>query len=243
MQERPALARVGHSVLRGTSTTPLLRYPTPPTAEQDRSAEVFHERVERCTAGAELLVLHVHEGGIDRAFDIVHVRGLRCEIEQACRYFAFALASANVRIRTVTIGRIVILIDLAQADHAAIMHHYVSGTARCVTRLDLAAQRDEIRCYDFLDVIARVLVALGRAFVIVERHAGRDHIDESKAPVRESRLQDRYELLFIAGKTARHERCTEREREQHRIDGLVAIRFAALRLRAYIRRCGELTFR
>jgi hypothetical protein len=59
--------------------------------------------------------------------------------------------------------------------------------------------------------------------VIVEGHAGREDVDDRKAFVREPGLDQRHELLLVAGEAARDERRAEREREQHRVDRLLLV--------------------
>ena len=91
---------------------------------------------------------------------------------------------------------------------------------------------DEVGLHHLDVVLARVGVALGRALVIVERHARRDHVDERKALVLEAGLENRHELRLVAGEAARDEGGAERHREQHAVDGLHRVRLALLALRA-----------
>ena len=89
-------------------------------------------------------------------------------------------------------------------------------------------------------VLARVQVALGGAFVIVERHARGDHVHQRETAVRDGGLEDRHELFLVARKAARHERRADAERQHHRIDRRHAVRLAALALRADVGRSREL---
>ena len=61
-----------------------------------------------------------------------------------------------------------------------------------------------------------------------------------EAAVREAGLDQRHELFLVAGEAARHERRAERERQQHRVDRLLLVGLALLRLRADVRRRREL---
>ena len=83
-------------------------------------------------------------------------------------------------------------------------------------------------------------VALGRALVIVERHARRDDVDQREAVVPQRRLENRNELRLVAREAARNERRAQAEREQDRVDGALLVRLAALALRADIGGCREL---
>jgi hypothetical protein len=49
-------------------------------------------------------------------------------------------------------------------------------------------------------------------------------------------LDQRHELLLVAGEAARDEGGAERQREQHRVDRLLLVRLAFLRLRADVGR-------
>ncbi len=71
--------------------------------------------------------------------------------------------------------------------------------------------------------------------MIVERDARREHVDERKAVVAHSGLDQRHELRLVAGEAARNEGGAERQREQHRIDGRSQVHIAPLRLRTDIR--------
>ena len=70
------------------------------------------------------------------------------------------------------VGRIVGGVELAQHDAAAVVHDDRQRLAFLVVRGDLALERHEISVHRRLVVLARVGVALGRALVIVEGHAG-----------------------------------------------------------------------
>src|SRR5690606_34254168 len=107
-------------------------------------------------------------------------------------------------------------------------------------RRDLAPHRHEVDGRQVLHVLARVPVALGRALVVVERDAGRDHVHQREALVRERGLEDGHQVLLVAREAARDERRAQRERQQHRVDRRQFVDITALRLRAHVRRRGEL---
>src|SRR5581483_4771566 len=89
-------------------------------------------------------------------------------------------------------------------------------------------------------MLARIEIALCRAGVVVERNAWGNDVNQREPAVRKGRFEDRYKLLFIAGKTARHERRAQAQGQHDGIDGRKLIGFAALALRSDIRRSGKL---
>src|SRR5690606_42106511 len=104
------------------------------------------------------------------------------------------LEAADVGVRGVAVRRVVVLGDAAEPDHTAVVHRDGRHRARLGAGRDLAAQRDEVDGRDVLQVLARVAVALRRALVVVERDAGRDHVHQREALVRERGLEDGHEV-------------------------------------------------
>ncbi len=156
---------------------------------------------------------------------------------------AVLLAIADVGVGAIAIAGIVVLGDLAQAHPAAVVHHHVPHAPRVVVGGNRRCRRNEIGLHDLHVVLARIGVALGRAFVIVERHARRDHVDEREAAVRQAGLQDRHELRLVAGEAARDERGAKRQRQQAAVDRLHRVGLALLAERAAVGRRRELPFR
>jgi hypothetical protein len=83
--------------------------------------------------------------------------------------------------------------------------------------------RDHVEEVDRLVVLAHVVVALGRPVVVVERDARRDHVDEGRALVRERALDERDELVLVAGEAARDIRGPELQRHEDEVDALVGV--------------------
>ena len=54
--------------------------------------------------------------------------------------------------------------------------------------------------------------------MVVEGHAWTQHIDERKAVVAHTGLNERHELRLVAGKAASHESGSEGQRQQNRVD-------------------------
>src|SRR5690606_34127989 len=76
--------------------------------------------------------------------------------------------------------------------------------------------------------------------VIVERDAGGDHVDQGEAVELKGGLQDRHEASLVPGKSAGDERRPQGERQEHGVDRLLSVLFAALAPRTEVGRCREL---
>ncbi len=76
----------------------------------------------------------------------------------------------------VVIGR-----ELAQRDLGAVMLLDDLDGARFILDLDRHPRRDHVEPVHRLVVLAHEVEALGRAGMVVERHAGRDDVDEGRA--------------------------------------------------------------
>ena len=109
---------------------------------------------------------------------------------------------------------------LRHADHVALV----------VFDVDRIGARPEVEPVHRLVVLAHVVVALGRARVVVERDAGADDVDEGRALVRDRRFHQGNELLLVAGEAARDEGGAHDKRERHGVHRLVRVHLAALRL-------------
>ena len=135
---------------------------------------------------------------------------------------------------------VVIGVQLAQPQHRAVVLRHHLHRARRVVHGDRLAAGDHVEVVHRLVVLAHEVEALGGAFVVVERDAGGDAVDERGAFVLDRRLDQRHELRLVAGEAARHERRAELQRHADQVDRLVAVHHAALRLGAAVGGGGEL---
>ena len=85
-----------------------------------------------------------------------------------------------------------------------------------------------------LFVLLHVAVALGGAFVVVEGHAGRNHVDHGQAVVRDGGLQNGLELLLVAAEGAGHEGGAPLQRQGAAIEGRQVVGDAGLERGAQI---------
>ena len=136
--------------------------------------------------------------------------------------------------------RIIVLIEFAEHDLAAVMHRDGHRVAFIVGSLDLLGRRYVIGVHDMMIELARMRIALGRALVIIEGYAGTDDVDQREARMQKCTLDQRHELFLVTGETACDVRGTEAERRAHRVDGLLLVGQAFLGFAADVRRCREL---
>ena len=130
--------------------------------------------------------------------------------------------------------QLVIGIKLAQRDlGAVVLLDHLDG-AGLVLHFDRHAAGDEVEPVHRLVVLAHEIEALGRAGMVVERNARADHVDEGRALVRDRRLDDRHQLVLVAGERAGDEAGAELQRHGHQIDGIVGVDDAALGFRAAV---------
>ena len=71
--------------------------------------------------------------------------------------------------------------------------------ARRVVGDDLVAALDHVERVHRLVVLAHIVEALGRAGVVVEGDARADHVEEGGAAMVDRRLDQRHQLLLVAG--------------------------------------------
>src|SRR5215468_5190763 len=100
------------------------------------------------------------------------------------------------------IMHIVFGVELAQRQHRPVMLLHHLHRAGSIVDMDWRAACHEIEKIDGLVVLAHVVEALGRASMIVEGDARRNHINEGSAAVLDRGLDDRNELLLVAGTSA-----------------------------------------
>ncbi len=171
----------------------------------------------------------------------MQVARLGGEVQKARDDLADRVARLHVGHGGDAVGGVEIGLDLAEQDRRAVVLADFLHGARLVLGRDLLVHRDDVEVVHGLVVLAHVVVALGRALVVVERDAGRDHVEEGRALVRERALDERHELLLVAGEAARDVRGAELQRHEHEVDALVGVDRAALRLRAAVGCRGELS--
>ena len=136
--------------------------------------------------------------------------------------------------------RIVIRRDLVQAHYATIvLFDFFHRAGRVVCR-DLFAPGNEVEEIDRFVVFAQVVVALGRTPMVVEGHTRAQDIDESRALMLNSGLEQRHELILIAREAAPDKGRAELHGNTHQVDGAVGVDHAFLRLRAGVGGGGEL---
>src|SRR5207253_4268412 len=113
--------------------------------------------------------------------------------------------------------------------------------SRSVFGVDRFARGHEVEPVDRFIVLAYEVVALGRAWMVVEGDTGTDHVDKSRAAMQYGRLDQRHELRLVAGKASRDECRTELQRKHDHVDGLIAVDGPSLALRASVRGRGKLS--
>ena len=96
------------------------------------------------------------------------------------------------------VGRVVALFQLLQIQLRPVVHRHFLGGAGRVIDGDVLEEGDKAHLLERVVVILYVRVALGRSFMIVERHARRDHVEHDRAAVAERRLEKREQLLLVA---------------------------------------------
>ena len=135
---------------------------------------------------------------------------------------------------------VVVVGQLAQPQHRAVVLLHHLHRAGGVLDRDLLAAGDHVEVVHRQIVLAHIVEAGVRAFVVVERDAGRDAIDEGGALVFQRRLDQRDELVLVAGEAARDECGAELQRHADQVDRLVLVLHAAAALGAAVGGGGEL---
>ncbi len=170
----------------------------------------------------------------------MHLLSVRLDVEQAGDDLALGLALLQIGQGVRPVGRVVVGRDFAQAQHRAVVLGHQLHRAGLVIDGDGRPGLDDVQPVHRLVVLAHIVEALGRAGVIVEGHAGADHIQEGRALVQQGRLDQRRELSLVAGEAAGHEGGAELQGQAHEVDRRVVVDLALLGLRAPVGRGGEL---
>ena len=158
------------------------------------------------------------------------------DVDQAGDVFAVLELAFDERVGGASVGGVVARTELAQHHPAAVVKLHGNGLARRIIDRDFVRGRHEVGFHGRMIMLAREGVALGRSFVIVEGHAGRQHVDQGEAPMAHAGLDQRHELHLVAGEAARDESRAQGERQQDRIDRRALIDVALLGLRSDVRR-------
>src|SRR5882724_4180558 len=105
----------------------------------------------------------------------MHVVGLFLNIEKSGQHLALVVMMLDIGHRRGTVGGIVVGMKLGELEIGAVMQLYRAGF---VIRLDLLAVDEEVEPIHRLIVLAHEVEALGRSGMVVELHAGADHIED-----------------------------------------------------------------
>ena len=106
--------------------------------------------------------------------------------------------------------------------HADLVHH-----TRVVAGSDRLSARNEVYRHGFV-VLAEARVALGRALMIVEGHAGRNDIEQGKPAVTDRRFDEWHELRLVAREAPANEGCPDLNAQSHQINRHIGIDVAFL---------------
>ena len=141
------------------------------------------------------------------------------------------------------VGRVVVLLQLAQLDGRAVVQPDRTHGARLVVHLDLVVLLHEGDVVELLLVRLAPRVALGRLLVVVEGNAGADDVEHCRALVAGGRLEQFAHLLGVAGERAGHEAAVGSERLDTQIDRGKLIEARILELLAHVGGGRELALR
>ena len=140
------------------------------------------------------------------------------------------------------VGRVVLFFQLAQAQARAVVHRHFDRGSGIVFDGDVFEERHEADFLQRLFVVFHVFVGLGRAFVIVEGYAGRNHVEHDRALVGDGGFQHGVQLLLVAGERAADKRRAQSDRHGASVDRREIVDHARFQLRAQIGGGGELAF-
>ena len=98
----------------------------------------------------------------------------------------------------VAVGGIVVVLDLGEGDHGAVVHGDDFGFAGVVVDEDGVEVGDEIHFVKFVFVKSGVHDTLGGAFVVIEGDTGGDDVEYGRAVVEQGRFDEGLHLMGIA---------------------------------------------
>src|SRR5712672_122550 len=188
----------------------------------------------------QLLLAELVERGFHGIEVGVEVFGVCIEVQQAGDDFAFRGVVGDVFERLHAVGRVVVGVGLARADDRSVVLRYFDGVAFVVFDVDGFARGPEVEAVDRFVVVAHVVVALGRAGVVVERDARADDVNKGGAFVRNRRFDEGDELLLVARETSRDEGRALDQGERNGVHRRVRVHLPALCLRTLVRGRREL---
>ena len=81
----------------------------------------------------------------------------------------------------------------------------IAGRTLAIVHRQLVALGNHVQAIHRIIVRAHVVITFGATAVIIERHARADDVNHRSAGVRDRRFDQRHQLRFIAGETARGE--------------------------------------
>ena len=134
------------------------------------------------------------------------------------------------------IVHIVARVQLMKLQHRPIVLRDHLRRSRREIHGDFRSACDHIHRVQRFIMLADIIEAFGGPFVVVERNAGGDTVDEGHAFVLQRRLDQRHKLSLVAGEAASHEGRTQLQRHAYEVDGLIAVDRAALGLGTLVRR-------
>src|SRR6516162_8243219 len=138
--------------------------------------------------------------------------------------------------------QIIVGSQLPQCEPGAVVLFNNFDGAGLVSDFNRHTAGDEVEPVHRLVMLAYEIEALGGTNVIVEGNTGRNHIDEGRAVVRDCRLDDWNQLVFVAGEGTGDEACTELQRHRYQVDRVVSVNEPTFGLRSTIRRSRKLAF-
>ncbi len=118
----------------------------------------------------------------------------------------------------------------------AIVHLHILDLAFLVIHGDLLEERHEGDFMEQFLVVLRVLVALGGAIVVIERHTGTDHVEQRRTAMRQRRFQQSDHLFRIAGEGPADEVASQFDRHRADVDRGKVVHLTALGFGPVIRR-------
>src|SRR5918994_2422012 len=99
------------------------------------------------------------------------------------------------------VSRIIVFAQLVQHDSRTVMQrHFVVGSF-VIIGLDILVGRNEVEVVNRIEMTLDILKALGGTFVVVKRHAGAYHIEYGTSFMMQRALNQRSQLLAVAGET------------------------------------------
>ena len=133
------------------------------------------------------------------------VVAIRLDVDDPGRELAAPRGFVQALQRVDLVGRVVDPLRASSRSASSRRASSLPARARLVVDRDVLEERHEADLLKRIVVLFHVGVALGRALVVVERDAGRDDVEHHRAAVRERRLEQREQLLLVAGERAGHE--------------------------------------